>query len=177
MAVTLKQTEAIPASYPDSPDGLSDKAAAVPADAIWERIESYIAHRFTPRSVVWTVEGGGDWQAPLTPASFETVEVWSDGVWADCMPDASPWGGYELPGDRPYRITADVGGGDVPAAVSEAFRRMAEYLAEPRRAAGSSSFSMRLDVIEISMQRNPAWLARAMQNSGAGDLLRPYRRP
>lgn len=177
MAVTLKQAEAIPASYPDTPDGLSNMAAALDADAIWQRIEAYIAHRFTPREVIWTVEGGGDWQAPLTPASFLTVEVWSNGAWASCTPDASPWGGYVLPGQGPYRITAEVGSGDVPAAVLDAFKRLAEYLAETRRAPGSNSFSINLDVIELSMQRNPAWLARAMQYSGAADLLRNYRRP
>ena len=95
----------------------------------------------------------------------------------ECTPAASPWGGYDLPGDGPYRITADVGGGDVPAAVSEAFRRLAEYLTDATDRAGVSSYSVNMGgAIEESYQRNPAWVARAMELSGAADLLRPYKR-
>jgi hypothetical protein len=57
MAVTIKQTEAIPASYPGDGD-----------PAIWQRLESYIAHRFTSRAVVWIVEGCGEWTAAGGPA-------------------------------------------------------------------------------------------------------------
>jgi len=38
--------------------------------------------------------------------------------------------GICLPHGGTYRITAQVGAGDVPAPVSEAFRRLAEYSAE-----------------------------------------------
>lgn len=176
MAATLKEVEAIPTNYPTVP-GLSAEAAALEADAIWQRIEAYTRMRWTVREVVWTVEGEGAWEAPLTPASLTAVEVWENGAWTECTPDASPWGGYDLPGDGPYRITADVGGGDVPAVISEAFRRLAEYLTDATERAGVSSYSINMGgAIEESYQRNPAWTARAMELSGAADLLRPYKR-
>ena len=177
MAVTLKEVEAIPASYPDAPSGLSVAASALDADAIWQRLEAYCRFRWTTREIVWTVEGEGAWEAPLSPATLNTVEVWENGGWVECTPEASPWGGYDLPGDGPYRITANVGGGDVPAAVSEAFRRLAEYLSDESDRAGASSYSVNMGgAIQESYDRNPAWMGRAMELSGAADLLRPYKR-
>ena len=178
MAVTLKEVEAIPAAYPAPPAGLSTKAAALDADALWQRLEAYCRVRWTAREVVWTVEGGGAWDAPLQPSTLNTVEVWESGAWVECTPAASPWGGYDLPGDGPYRITADVGGGDLPAAVNEAFRRLAEYHAGDRGGvSGASSYSVNIgsDLAE-SFSRNAAHVARALQNSGAADMLRPYKR-
>ncbi len=70
-----------------------------------------------------------------------------------------------------------MGGGDVPAAVKEAYRRLAEYLADEPDRSGVSSYSANLGgAIEESYQRNSAWVARAMDLSGAADLLRPYKR-
>ena len=176
MAVTLKEAEAIPASYP-TVTGLSTAAAALDADALWQRIEAYCRVRWTEREVIWTVEGAGDWDAPLQPATVTTAEVWENGAWVECFPAASPWGGYDLAGDGPYRITADVGGGDVPAAVSEAFRRFAEYMADTPDRAGVSSYSVNMGgAIEESYQRSQTWQARALELSGAADLLRPYKR-
>jgi len=42
--------------------------------------------------------------------------------------------------------------------------------------AGSSAYTLNLGPINLATTRAPAWLARAMVNSGAGDLLRRYRR-
>lgn len=177
MAVTLKEVEAIPASYPAVPGSLSTAASALDADALWQRLEAYCRVRWTEREVVWTVEGEGAWEAPLQPATLNTVEVWERGEWIECTPAASPWGGYDLPGDGPYRITADVGGGDVPAVVSEAFRRLAEYSVEITVADSSfSSFSEQLGDAQESYTRAGSWAARALQLSGAADLLRPYKR-
>ncbi|WP_299473716.1 hypothetical protein [uncultured Paracoccus sp.] len=177
MAVTLKEVEAIPANYPASPASLSAAAAALNADAIWQRLEAYCRRRWTAREVVWTVEGGGEWEAPLSPATLNTVEIWDSGAWAECTPAASPWGGYDLPGNGPYRITADVGGGDVPAAVMEAFRRLAEYMADEPDRAGVANHSLNMGgAIAESYARNPDWIGKALQHSGAADLLRPYRR-
>jgi hypothetical protein len=177
MATTLKQIEASPASYPDAPVGLSAAAAALDADMIWQRIESYIAHRWTDREVIWTVEGSGDWSASLTPATVTAVEIWQDNTWAATTPDASFLGGFDLPSEGPYRITADVGSGTPPAGVLEAFRRLAEYMADATGGpSGAASQNTSIGPITTSYDRNPAWLAKAMQLSGAGDLLRPYRR-
>ncbi len=177
MSTTLKQIEAIPTSYPAVPSGLSAEATALDADMIWQRIESYIVHRWTARSVVWIVEGSGDWEAPLSPATISTVKVWQDNSWEVVTLLASALGGYELPTECPYQVTASVGGGTVPAGVNEAFRRLAEYMVDQGGGvSGATSSSHDIGAISISHNRSASWIARAMQNSGAGDLLRNYRR-
>ena len=180
MATTLKQTEGIPAAWPASPSGLSTGAAALDAGMLWGRIEAWIAHRWSSRSVVWIVEGCGEWVAPLCPATIATVEVWGTS-WGAVTLNASPLGGWVLD-DATYRFTGTVGAGPVPVAGQEAFRRLAEYAAEGREyglwkgRAGASSVDVKLgDNLSQSFDRAPTWLARAMQNSGAADLLRPYR--
>jgi hypothetical protein len=64
------------------------------------------------------------------------------------------------------------------ALVNEAFRRLAEYVAgKPGRYAGASFESVNIgEAISESVRRDPAWMAMALQNSGAGDLLRSFRR-
>ena len=93
----------------------------------------------------------------------------------EVFPALSPYGGYVFASEGPYRITASVGDGDVPAAVLEAFRRLAEYMAEDAGKAGATSEKTDVGPITIEVQRSAAWVARAMINSGAADLLRPYR--
>jgi len=172
----IKQFEDVPAAYPAAPAGLSAAAAVLDADMIWARIEAYTAHRFSEREVVWTLRGdGGDqWHPPLTPVVSRAAHYWGD-HWEGLTLLDGPLG-VCLPFDGTYKITAQVGGGDVPAPVSEAFRRLAEYLADDPGTAGASSTSVAIGPIQESLDRNPNWVARAMQHSGAGDLLRPYRR-
>ncbi|WP_442753888.1 hypothetical protein ACNHKD_12900 [Methylocystis sp. JAN1] len=175
MAATIKQDEEIPASYPAAPSGLSKEAAAVSRAMIWQRIESYIARRWTPREVVWIVEGAGEWLPPLSPTEVTTTEIWEGVAWVSFTPTPSPSGGYMLHGCGPYRFTASVGGGDVPAAVNEAFRRLAEYSAQAMANMTPGIRSEDVPDLGGSVYDNTA-LARAMDRSGAGDLLRPYRR-
>lgn len=176
MIELVKQTEAIPASYPTRPSGLSDAADALDPATIWARIEAYIAHRFTVREVVWTLEGCGDWTVPLTPATVTGSERWNGEAWETYTLPIGPWG-YFLPSEAQYRVTADVGGGDVPAPVLEAYKRLAEYLADVPDRAGVSEYSVGMGgAITESYKRSAAWAARAIELSGAGDLLRPYRR-
>ena len=173
MAVTLRQDEAQPAQQ--VPDRI--QIASLGDVATWQRIEAHIARRYTPRAVVWIVEGEGDWTPPLAPATIETVEVWERGAWTETAPPPSPLGGLCLPGDGPYRVTATVGGGEMPEAVSEAFRRFSAYLADSDDApAGSNSYRRQVGEESTEIDRNPAWIGRALQHSGAADLLRPYRR-
>ncbi len=178
MAVTLKQTEAGPASYPRSPAGLSDAAAALEPALIWQRLESYVAHRWTARAATWIVEGPGEWVPPLTPATIETAELWTGEAWEAVTLSPSALGGYVLPGCGPYRFAGTVGSGTVPAQVNEAFKRLAEYFAAtPSVAPGSTSERESVDGVgETAIERSPSWMAKALQNSGAGDLLRSYRR-
>jgi len=182
MAVTIKQTEAAPASYP-AVSGLSDKAQALDAAALWQRIEAFTAWRWTEREVVWLVEGDGDWCPPLAPAEVTAEEVWDGEAWVPATVYASPYGGYRLTTCGPFRFTAAVGGGEVPAAVSEAFRRLAEYSVEigkdsllsghPAHTSHSAQIGQS---VQETFDRPSTWAARAIHNSGAADLLRPYRR-
>lgn len=173
----IKQFEDVPAAYLDAPDGLSDDAAALDAAMIWARIESYTAHRWTPREVVWTLlgDGGDQWHPPLSPIVSRVAHVWRNEAWESLTLLDAPLG-VSLPFDGTYKITAQVGAGDVPAPVSEAFRRLAEYMADDPGRVGTTSFTDKIGPLEESVNRAPTWLARAMQYSGAGDLLRPYRR-
>jgi hypothetical protein len=176
-ATTIRQNEAVPETWPDAPGNLSTAAAALDTGLIWHRLESYIAWRWTSRAVVWTVEGCGCWQPPLAPATISTVEVWQDDAWQAVTLSPSPLDGYVLPGAGPYRFTGTVGddAGDVPAGVLEAYRRFAEYIAAKPGKPGASSESVTAGSVSVSIRRSASWMAAAMQNSGAADLLRTYR--
>jgi hypothetical protein len=175
MAITIKQTESAPASYPTT------SPAVTLNDVAWQRIEPYIAHRYTPRTVEWIVEGCGEWTPPLKPAAISTVEVWSRaGEWETAVLPASPLGGYWLQSTGPWRFTATVGGGSpapaVPAAVWEAVKRLAAYLTAKPGTPGARSERIEAGSISIARSRSESWMASALQNSGAADLLRPYRK-
>jgi len=168
MAATIKQTEAIPANYPTTGN-----------DAIWQRIEAYIAHRFTERAVTWIVEGCGEWEPPLKPATLSTSEIWNGAAWEAIEAPDAPLGGYWLSGEGPYRFTATVGDGDVPEAVMEAFNRLQSHLSELADAdmpEGVSSYTVGIGEVREGFHRDANAIAQAIQNSGAADLLRPYRK-
>lgn len=172
-ATTIKQDEAAPESYPGTPSDLSAAARAIDLSIIWQRIEAYTTRRYTARVVVWTVEGAGEWVPPLAPATVSTTEIWNGQAWETVTLSPSPLGGYVLPGCGPYRFTANVGGGAVPAAVIEAYRRLAEFYAGAATSPGVRQESV--DGIG-STEYDLAALSNAVVKSGAGDLLRPYRR-
>lgn len=141
---------------------------------IWWRIEAWTNHRWTPREVVWIVEGPGRWQPRLEPATITITETWLDGAWVTAVFDNLPTGGLELSsGD--HRITATVGGGTVPAMVIEAARRLQSYLEGAENAALHRRFQMGSG-LEVEHHTVTA-MAKAMQYSGAADLLRQWRRP
>jgi hypothetical protein len=176
-ATTIRQSEALPADYPDAPAGLSAAAAALAPALVWQRLEAYVAWRWSARDVMWIATGPGEWVAPLAPATITTTEFWNGSGWETAAPDPAPLEGFELHGYGPYRFTASVGGGDVPAVVNEAFRRLAEYMAAKPGTPGASA--ERLTIIDVSSRettRSESWMALALQNSGAADLLRPFRK-
>lgn len=169
MATTIKQTEAIPEAFP--------VLDPVVADEVWQRLEAYIAHRWTPRAVTWIVEGPGEWTPPLAPATITDSEIWNDTAYEAVTLDAAPLGGLRLPGCGPYRFTATVGTDDpVPAIVAEAAQRLAGYMAAKPGTPGATTDRTRAGSIEVEKSRSASWMAAAMQNSGAADLLRYYRR-
>jgi hypothetical protein len=181
-AATVRQAEDEPVPSPAAPAGLSDKAAAIEPAVIWQRLESWIAYRFAARDVTWIVEGPGSWSAPLAPATVTDAYQWDGTAWVAYTLPADPFG-YELPAGH-FKVVATVGGGDVPAAVAEAYRRLAEYSAEigapfntMQDAPGASSYSSDIGgELQESFTRPSTWAARALHYSGAADLLRPYRR-
>lgn len=172
MSTTIDQVEGPPESYPS----ISPAVSA----AVWQRLESYVAYRWSPRAVIWTVEGPGEFVPPLAPAVVSKIEIWTDGAWLDITanaPDASPRGGYWLTGCGPYKFTASVGDGmTLPAIVAEAAQRLAAYMAAKPGTAGVRSERIEAGSISISRTRSESWMAAAIQNSGAADLLRSYRR-
>ncbi|MCC3244211.1 hypothetical protein LG047_02545 [Methylocystis sp. WRRC1] len=173
MLIAIREDEAIPASYPAAPAGLSPEAAALDSDFIWARIESHIRFRYTARAVSWIVEGPGEFAPPLSPATVSATEIWNGATWEAASLSPSPLGGYQLPGCGPYRFTASVGGGPVTATANEAYRRLAEYFSGVSLANG-----VRQETIEGigSTEFDVNAVAKALVASGAADLLRYYRR-
>lgn len=179
MAVIIKQTEGTPGSYP-SIDGLSEAAAPF-LNVAWARIEAYTAFRAALRDVQFVVEGCGEFSPPLMPVTITGVEVWSRaGEWEACELPASPLGGYWLAASGPYRISGTAGSAPspdlVPAAVKEAVRRLAEYMAAKPGKQGAYREAVTAGSVSVQTSRSASWMAEALQNSGAADLLRPYRR-
>ena len=172
MAVTIRIVEAQPETYP-AVSGVTGDALA----AAWQRVEAYVDHRWAARNVTFHVEGTGEWDSPLSPATFTKAEVWRDGDWVELTLPAAPLGGYLLAEHGPFRFTGTVGAGPVPAAVAMAVKRLAEYQGAKMGKPGARNERIGAGSINLSHSRHEAWLARAIQNSRAGDLLRPYRRP
>lgn len=175
-AEILRFEEAEPDTLPDL--GLDDEI--VPA--IWLRLESYISRRWTARQASWIVKGPGEFRAHLSPLSGVTVDLWDDitFTWSSVICEPSPLSGFYLPRCATYRITGTLGGGTVPAAVIEAYKRLAAYSAELEASnmpPGVTSHSVEIgDGLDENFERPSNWIARAMINSGAGDLLRAFRR-
>jgi hypothetical protein len=150
-------------------------------DVAWERIEQYIRYRYTPRTVTWFVHGCGFFEPNRLPYAVTSTEVWSNRAkeWEAATLDPSPRGGFYLPCTGPWRITATVGGGSpapvVPPLVLEAWKRLAAYLAAAPGTPGATSESISAGSISINTRRSESWMARAIQDSGAADLLRGFR--
>lgn len=181
----LKFEESQPEAWPDlsTLDGLGNTdCTEKPDPAIWARLESYIAYRWTERQCVWTVQGCGDWFPHLSPVSNIVVDQWDDTlkVWETAITEQTALGFY-LPRSCVYRITATCGAnsGAVPQALVEAHRRLAAYSVEAQLSdipAGARSHSLQVgDGLTESVDISPAYAAKALQYSGAGDLLRNYR--
>lgn len=164
-------------AYPTAPAGLSAAALALWPVA-WDRLESYIVHRWTPRVATWIAEGPGCWRPSLWGADVTGCEVWTGEAWLSLDLDSAPAGGIILPTEDAFRITATVGAdaGDVPPVVLEAARRLAEFMAAPIGAPGATSETMEAGSVRISRSRSEYYRARSLQSSGAADLLRDYRR-
>lgn len=180
----LKFEEAPASSYPQlftyDSEGVQDEEPLAIERPLWDRIESYIAYRWTPRQCVWTVCGPGDWLPHLGPLSNVTVDLWDDEsyTWGAVTSEPTAVGGFYIPSDRTYRITGTVGDtpDDVPQLLVEAYTRLEAYHSDMYETAPGSSSHRTSIPWEEEVTRSPTWIARAMQHSGAADLLRAYRR-
>jgi hypothetical protein len=172
--ILLKQTETLPESYP-TVTGLSAAAAALAPEVIWQRIENWIAYRWPERTVVWEVEGSGLFMPPL--AQWQATKLEKAGETWNEIPLTVSAIGVHLDGGY-YRVTAQVGSENAPAAVVEAYRRLAEYLVQVDEVpAGVTRWSESLGPWSTSVSRVANAKAKALQLSGAADLLRPWRSP
>lgn len=168
----LEQYETV-TTYPTTPTGLSTAAAAIAPAVIWDRLYSYIGHRWGTNLVSWRLQGCGEFIPRLTPYTVEDVFYWSNSGWVLTPLQAGPVG-IELPAFNIWKIDATTGGGvmAVPAAVARAYVLLAEYMASTsKNPAGVASLTSG----QLSMRFSRDHAARALQQSGAADLLRPYR--
>src|SRR5699024_2783441 len=107
----------------------------------------------------------------LRPATLTQAEHWMGGDWMTFTPDKGPLG-LILSGGM-YRLTYDVGSADTPPdAVLEAYRRLAEYWGE---VGGLEPGATSITDGDYSVTRSANTAGRALQYSGAADLLRRYR--
>lgn len=182
-ATVLRQIEEDADSWP-FPSFLADpKFDELDAGVLWRRLEQYTSWRSTKRACEWILEGAGSWKPNLFPASIVSVQIWNPAVdgWSSVLDDvpASPIGSMWLHNAGPYRVLGEVGDSDqvLPPPIVEAFRRLAEYwIGERSSYAGSSHEVQSVGPIRSEHYRDPAWLGKAMQNSGAADLLRSFRK-
>jgi hypothetical protein len=170
MVAVIAEHEEQPTSWPEIPVTGLDLAGRA---AVWRRIESFIALRVAPRECIYTVAGPGAWRPRLRPFEIDLVERWDNSGWNAVTLPPEPLGGVEL-GAGTYRITASIGSfGTPPADVLEAARRLASYqLGIAGVGAHVGRKEINLGELRVSSER---WPARALQLSGAADLLRPYR--
>lgn len=180
MVELIKETQAIPATYPivepylhTNFDKPTEQDAQINEELIWQRIEAYIAHRWTECEVIWIIvaDAGEEWTPRLTPVNSHTAERWGGSAWQEVTLLEGPEG-LCIPSGGRYRITASVGAGDPPEAVQEAFRRLHEY-------ARGIAESWRNETAEYRSETSQApagWAGKAIQLAGAADLLRSYRR-
>lgn len=166
MIRAIRQIEALPETYA-AVTGIDEADLPI----IWQRLEHHIAYRYSPREVIWHIEADeGEWLPPLAPVVSITA---AQGDATPAEPELGAFG-YRLSCGE-TTITATVGAGPVPEAVSEAVRRLSRYLkAESELAPGVSRMSS--GALAISISRREISPAMALMTSGAADLLRAYRK-
>lgn len=182
MIELLQEIEGVPGAYPAIPKSVTEVLGfRENLDDIWRRVEAYTHTRWTARNVAWVVSGEGEWVPPLGPVNSITAEEWDGAAYQADSPAPGPLGGHCLTGGT-YRFTASIGGGTVPPEVNKAFSRFALYcLHDANHPELLSANSVTLSEggeynRSESYSRPNAWIAKAMQNSGAADLLRTWRR-
>lgn len=156
-------------TYPPAPDGLSDDAAAIEPAVIWDRLETWCNFRWSEAETEFTVNPphAVQWVPPFGPFVVDLVNgeaATTDQFGAVTIRDRS-------------KLRCTIGGATPSETVLAAYRRLAEYFAATDTApAGVQRYAVNIGDISETYSRRSDHLARAMQNSGAADLLRKFRK-
>lgn len=147
-------------------------------ESLWRRIEQYIVWRWGERSVSWTLRGEGFFVPPLKPVTVTAVERFNiEGDWVAYTHRPTPFG-VRLGSCGFYKITGTAGtSGNPPEDVLEAFTRMKDYLAAVQGVehVGATSVAEALPGVSLTVNRPAQSMARALEYSGAADILKAYR--
>lgn len=160
----IESENEISIEYPPAPVGVS---GTIP-EVIWSKIESYVACRWSTAEIEFVVcpDDVVAWRPPYYPFSITTV----DGDPAE----VNDFGEVTLSPGR-HRVVCTIGGKIVTDGVSEAYRRIAAYYADPDTGKGYSRYSVNLagDISESWSRRADT---DAIAATGAGELLKKYRK-
>lgn len=158
----IQVTEGEPASRPAL--GVANEAA------VWARFETWCrGFRWGQREIVWIVDNPGAFHPPVQPAALTKSELWDGAAWVETAGESWPRGVCYTLGT--WRLTYNVGAPTARPEVVEAATRYADYVAQVK--AEAAAVSVRDG--DFSVQRSENAMARALELSGAADLLRAYR--
>lgn len=177
MAKTIEIQESAPSSRPIIVIAAIGNVAAI-LERAWLRIEEWTAYRWAARNVVFIVDGAGEWTPPLSPFTLSTAESWQDDAWTPATLRPTALGGFVFDECKTWRVTGVLGSTAAPPEnVMEAVRRLARYFSETENSRATDGGLRRIDRHEkTSVELQTGWSAKAMQYSGAADLLRSYRK-
>lgn len=151
--------------YPVAPAGAN---TAVPPDVVWNQLEASVSARWSTSQIQLDLcaDHPCHYRLPYYPISNPLI----DGAAAT----VNEFGEVFIPLGR-HMLRADLGGLPVTSDVEESYIRLARYLADTGNLNGYSRYSVNLGG-EIA----ESWTRRidkgALGNSGAADLLKPYRK-
>jgi hypothetical protein len=122
---------------------------------------------------------------PLKPVTITTIERFNDygcpaappGAWMQQKPRRTPFG-VSLQSPAFYRIQGTAGENvPPPDDVLEAYTRLAEYIASVKDdgRVGATSVTDTVPGVTLTVHRPLQSLSRALEYSGAADLLKAYR--
>lgn len=176
----MEQVELTDPAYPDAPAGLSDAAAAISKQVIWDRLEQFTNYKIGERSIRYRVlvcQKQPYWipaERPFVVTRIQTIDAITED-YVDKTVTPREDGAVRL--DGLSLVTVTVGSTTAPPLFQEAYKRLAEYWATPKIGPeGSTRYSLSIgpDISE-SVSTVATHTARGMIYSGAADLLRKYR--
>lgn len=156
-----------------------------PDEALWRRMETYAACRWGERPVEWIVHGCGLFVPPLKPVTITAVSRFNDygapghepGAWLPRTLKRTPFG-VRLDSPGFYKIEGTAGlSAQPPADVLQAYTRLSEYLAGVKEDGhvGATTISDSVPGVSAMVRRPIQAMSRALEYSGAADILKAYR--